>query len=180
MRVRTLVRTRTMILAVVLALSSTMVAATAIMAAGQDRSVTRSGPEGPNHPIVDNTSRTTDLAVSSTSNVSVVAATVALGTKSHGCEVSASAEVERTTDGTGTYVFSIGLDGTTSTVSSERRIEFVSTADTDVIWEDATTTQGYDNLSGSHTFNLLVRRSSGVNTTVTNATITLVCTDAQL
>jgi hypothetical protein len=173
-----LFRPRTIVFGVMVALLATTLGATALVAQPKDASVGTS--DGPLHPVVDNTSRTADLLVTSTAFVTIVGATMDLGAKSHGCEVSASAEVQRTVDGTGTYVFSVGLDGTASTVSSERRLEFVSTADTDVVWGNAATNQGYDALSGAHTFNFLVRKSSGADTTVTNATITVVCTNRQL
>jgi hypothetical protein len=171
-----LFRPRTIVFGVMVALLATTLGATALVAQPKDASVTS---DGPLHPAVDNTSRTTDLLVTSTANVTIVGATMDLGAKSHGCEVSASAEVERTVDATGLFVFSIGLDGTTSTPSSERRLELLSTPDQDVVWGNAATNQGYDALSGVRTFNFLVR-ASGVNTTVTNATITVVCTNAQL
>jgi hypothetical protein len=97
--------------------------------------VSSSASLDPRHPVVDNSSRTTDLTVTATTNMTVVSADLNLGAKSHGCEVTASAEVQRTMDHAGVYIFSIGLDGTTSTTSSERRMQFVSTADIDVIWE---------------------------------------------
>jgi len=174
--------TRTVMLGAVIALLATTLGATALLAQPADVSVTSPAALAPLHPAVDNTYRTSDFTVSSSTNAILVQAIMDLGAKSHGCEVTASAEVDRTVDATGVYVFSIGLDGTTSTTSSERRIEFVSTADTDVVWENAATNQGYDSLSGSHTFNFLVRKdlSGYANTTVTNATISVVCTNAQL
>jgi hypothetical protein len=163
------------------ALVATMLGATAIVARPQDPSVSTSG--GPLHPAVDNSSRTSDMIVSSSSNTTIVSALMDLGAKTHGCEVTASAEVLRGTSGSsGIYVFSIGLDGTASTLSSERKTQFVWTADQDVFWEHAATNQGYDNLSGGHGFNFLVRKSDqfAPNTTVTNATISVVCADKQL
>jgi hypothetical protein len=177
---RTVFSMRALMFGLILALLATTFGATALMAQSSD--ATSSALQDPRHPAVDNTSRTVDFTVTSSTNASLVSAIMDLGPKSHGCEVTASAEVDRTVDGTGVYVFSIGLDSTTSTTSSERRIEFVSTADQDVIWENAATSQGYDSLSGSHTFNFLVRKDSAgfVNTTVTNATISVVCANAQL
>jgi hypothetical protein len=172
---------RTLLLgAAIAALALTMIAAVSVVA--QPRDATSSGSSAPMHPAVDNTSRTTDLVVTSSTNTVITSAIMNLGAQTHGCEVTASAEVDRTTNTTGVYVFSIGLGGTTSTTSSERRVEFVATADADVIWEDATTAQGYDSLSGSQTFNFLVRKEAATtpDTTVTNATITVVCADAQL
>jgi hypothetical protein len=173
-----LFRARSLMVVAIVAMVVTILGGTALIAAPGDSSV--SAPDVPLASGIDNTSRTTDLIVSSTSNVSIVSATVDLGTKVEGCNVTATASVSRTVDGTGFYIFSVGLDGTTSTLSSERRIEFVSTADGDVIDEIAATTQGYDSLTGVHTFNFLVRKSSGVDTTVTNATILVECNTKQL
>jgi hypothetical protein len=166
--------------AAIAVLMLTMVAAVAVVA--QPRDATSAAPSGAMHPAVDNTSRTIDLVVTSSTNAVVTSAIMDLGAQMHGCEVTASAEVDRTTNTTGVYVFSIGLGGTTSTTSSERRVEFVATVDGDVIWEDATTAQGFDNLSGSQTFNFLVRKEAATtpDTTITNATITVVCANAQL
>jgi hypothetical protein len=170
--------TRVIVVGALIAVLATTLGATALLANPEDAT---SGTS-PLHPAVDNTSRTTDLVVSSATNTAVVSAVMDLGAKSHGCEVTASAEVERTVNTTGVYVFSIGLAGTTGTTSSERRVEFVATADGDVIWEDAATNQGYDNLSGSQTFNFFVRKASAgtPNSTITNATISVVCANAQL
>ena len=172
---------RTIVLGGAIALLAMALGATALVAEPQDVTAA-AGSSSPTHTGVDHTSRTVDFTVTSSTNASLVAAVLDLGAKLHGCEVTASAEVDRTSDATGVYVFSIGLDGATSTTSSERRIEFVSTADQDVIWENAATNQGYDNLSGSHTFNFLVRKDSAgfANTTVTNATISVVCANSQL
>jgi hypothetical protein len=161
-----------------IAILATTAGATALLANPGDS--TSSG--SPLHPAVDNTSRTADMVITSATNTSVVAAVMDLGAKSHGCEVTASAEVQRTVNTTGVYVFSIGLAGTTSTTSSERRIEFVATADADVVWVDAATNQGYDNLSGAQTFNFFVRKaaSSYPDATITNASISVVCANAQL
>jgi hypothetical protein len=166
--------------AAVVAIALTILAMSSVVAQPQD--ATSAGSSAPMHPAVDNTSRTSDLVVTSSTNTVITSAVMNLGTNSHGCEVTASAEVDRTVNTTGTYVFSIGLGGTTSTTSSERRLEFVATADTDVIWGNATTAQGFDSLTGSQTFNFLVRKEAATtpDTTVTNATITVVCADAQL
>jgi hypothetical protein len=171
-------RTRVITLAAVLAVLATTLGATAILAAPADSTAAA----GMRHPAVDNTSRTVDLVISSAANQVVSSATMALGDKNHGCNVTATAEVERTVDTTGVYIFSIGRGGTTSTTSSERRMEFISSADADVIWANAATSQGYDNLSGSQTFNFLARKSSAgtANTTVTNATIHVICANKQL
>jgi hypothetical protein len=180
-RFTSLFRPRTVVLGAMVALVATMLGATAIVARPQDPSVSGSG--GPLHPAVDNTSRTADMIVTSTENTTIVSAVMDLGAKTHGCEVTASAEVKLTEDSFNVDVFSIGLDGTTNTVSSERRVHFVGTADFDVIWENAATNQGYDNLAGVHTFNFLVRNLLGAElraTTVTNATISVVCADRQL
>jgi hypothetical protein len=178
MKGRKLFSMRSLALGAIVAMLVTILGATALVAAPEDSSV--SAPDVPLASGIDNTSRTTDLVVTSTSNVSIVSATVALGTKTEGCNVTATASVSRTVDGTGFYVFSVGLDSTTSTLSSERRIEFVSTTDADVVDEIAATSQGYDSLTGTHTFNFLVRKSSGVDTTVTNATILVECNTKQL
>jgi len=177
---RTVFSMRALMLGLILALLATTFGATALMAQSSD--ATSSALLDPRHPAVDNSSRTVDFTVTSSTNATLLSAVMDLGSKTHGCEVTATAEVDRTVDGTGVYVFSIGLDGTTSTTSSERRIEFVSTADQDVIWLSVATSQGYDSLSGSHTFNFLVRKDLAgyPNTTVTNATISVVCANAQL
>jgi hypothetical protein len=172
---------RTIVAGGIIALLATTVGATALGAQPKDAAVSRTALR-PLHPAVDNTSRTSDLGVTSTTNTTIVSAVMNLGVNLHGCEVTATAEIDRTVNGTGTYVFSLGQNSTTSTTSSERRLEFVATSDTDVIWGNAATSQGYDDLSGTQTFNFLVRKdfSSAVNTTVTNATISVVCTDTQL
>ncbi len=141
-----------------------------------------SGPSSVLHPAVDNTSRTTDLVVTLDTNAVVAEAVMDLGAKSHGCEVTASAEVFRSTDAPGTYVFSIGRGSTASTTSSERRVQFVATGDLDVVWEDVATNQGYDNLTGIQTFYVLVRKKSqaDADTTLTNETLSVVCANAQL
>ena len=132
---------------------------------------------------MDDTSRTVDLVVTSTTPAALVSATLALAADhTHGCEVTASAEIERTTNATGTYIFGISLDNSSTTVaSSDRRVEMVATADIDVIWEDAATNQGFSGLSGSHTFFFSVRKqvSGDPNATITAATISVVCMKKQ-
>jgi hypothetical protein len=178
MKGRKLFSARPLILGAIVAILGTTLGATALIAGPEDSSV--SAPNVPLASGIDSTSRTTDLVVTSTANVSIVSATVSLGTKVEGCNVTATASVSRTVDGTGFYIFSVGLDSTTSTLSSERRIEFVSTAESDVVDEIAATTQGYDSLTGVHTFNFLVRKSSGSDATVTNATLQVECNSKQL
>jgi len=169
---------RTVILGAVVALVATTLGATALFAQPGDPSVTSLSSTEPEHVGVDNSSRTIDFLVTSTANAVLVTAVVDLGAKMHGCEVSASASVLQTGLDIGEYVFSIGLDGITSTASSERIVAFVNISLDGI----AATDQGYDNLSGRHTFYFLVRKSSGfdVDTTVTNATITVVCANKQL
>ncbi len=142
-------------------------------------------PELPGAPLangVDHTETTTDDGISTTTPDTLVSATVAL-TGTQGCVVTASAEVDRTSNATGTYIFGLNVDTTASTLAtSDRRVEFVATPDTDLIWEEVSTVQGFDNLTGTHTFYFSARlASSGTpTTTVTASGIIVVCSDTQL
>src|SRR5580765_7494728 len=82
---------------------------------------------------VDQTSTTVDDVISTATPDVLVSAAVSLAAAhNHGCIVTASAEVSRSSDATGVYVFGISLDNAAATsTASDRRIEFLSTADTD-------------------------------------------------
>jgi hypothetical protein len=133
---------------------------------------------------VDQTSTTVDDVISTTTPDILVSASVSLAAAhNHGCIVTASAEVSRTSDATGVYVFGISLDSVVATsTASDRRIEFVSTTDLDSIWISVSSTMGFDNLTGSHTFYWSARKDSAgyADTTVTNSSIIVDCQKGQL
>jgi hypothetical protein len=141
-------------------------------------------PQRPAAPLegVDHTETTTDDTITTTTPDVLVSATVFLsGTQ--GCVITGSAEVNRTSNATGTYVFGISMDTSGTTLAtSDRRVEFVATADTDLIWEEVTTVEGFDNLSGTHTFFFSARKSSSstATTTVTASGISVICSNTQL
>src|SRR2546421_1010060 len=93
---RTVFSMRALMLGLILALLATTFGATALMAQSSD--ATSSALLDPRHPAVDNSSRTVDFTVTSSTNATLLSAVMDLGSKTHGCEVTATAEVDRTVD----------------------------------------------------------------------------------
>lgn len=125
----------------------------------------------------DGSATTVDDSITGTTPDTLVSVATANLSAAHNhiCLVTASAEANW--GGNGSYIFGLSMDGGAVVAESERRIEFVDTADNDSTWTEVSTTYAFTNVSGSHTFYFSARKNAAgnANMTVTASSMTLVC-----
>ena len=118
-----------------------------------------------------------DIIDSTTPDALVTVSTSGLSPNhTHICLVTASAEATFVADGV--FIFGIGLDGGAPVSASERRIEMFNNPNiNDDSFEEVSSTIGFPNLSGDHSFTFSARKSAagGGNLNVSASSITVSC-----
>lgn len=132
----------------------------------------------------DFSSRTTDLDITSTTPQtlnSVVTANLSAA-HPHICVVTASATINKnTSQDSGLDIFGLSMDSTNTTEASSDRVSLLIDGEPQT-YETVSTVQGFDNVSGSHTFRFSARKFSNAwhTNTVTASTMTVVCVKKQI
>lgn len=127
----------------------------------------------------DFTSRTADLDINSTTPRTLNSVTTAdlSVLHPHVCIVTASATINKSSSQDSGYtIFGLSMDSTDTTVPSSDRVSLLIDGEPQT-YETVSTVQGFDDISGGHTFRFSARKFSDAwhTNTVTASTITVVC-----